>query len=127
MILFITLHLYSFIMKQLIFAVFFLAISFGALAATYTVINTNDNGAGSLREAISSANSAAGADNIYFSIPTTDPGYDAGSGTFTISLLSALPMITTGYINIDATSQQTNQGNTNVHGYEIVLAKGAGT
>ncbi len=114
-------------MSRLLVVSFFIALSFRALTATYTVTNTNDNGAGSLREAISSANSAAGADNIYFSIPTSDPNYDAGTGTFTISLLSALPMITTGYINIDATSQQTNQGNTNVHGYEIVLRKGTGT
>jgi len=114
-------------MNRLLIVLFFTACSFRALTATYTVVNTNDNGVGSLREAINSANSAAGADNIYFSIPTSDPGYDAGTGTFVISLLSTLPMITTGHINIDATSQQINQGNTNVHGYEIVLAKGAGT
>ncbi len=114
-------------MRQFVCGVFFLLCCFGTRAANYTVINTNDNGAGSLREAITSANASVGADNIYFGIPTTDPNFDALSGTFTITLLSSLPMITTGYINIDATSQQTNQGNTNVHGYEIVLAKGAGT
>ena len=35
-------------------------------AATYTVTNTNDNGAGSLRQAIIDANAAAGADTIDF-------------------------------------------------------------
>ncbi|PKP03625.1 MAG: hypothetical protein CVU11_07725 [Bacteroidetes bacterium HGW-Bacteroidetes-6] len=107
-------------------AVFF-ALASEMQATNYTVTNTNDSGAGSLREAINSANGAIGADNIYFNIPTSDLNYDAGTGTWTITLLSTLPMITTGYINIDATSQQTNQGNTNPAGYEIVLKKGSGT
>ncbi|HBG70641.1 MAG TPA: hypothetical protein DHV29_04015 [Bacteroidales bacterium] len=114
-------------MPRMLLVSFFIALSFRALTANYTVINTNDSGVGSLREAITSANAAVGADNIYFDIPNTDPGYDAGSGTFTITLISTLPMISTGYINIDATSQQTNQGNTNIYGYEIVLRKGSGT
>ena len=114
-------------MKQILFAVVCFICCLSSLAANYTVTNTNDNGAGSLREAITSANASVGADNIYFDVPTSDLNYDALSGTFTITLLSSLPMITTGYINIDATSQQTNQGNTHIHGYEIVLAKGAGT
>ncbi len=104
-----------------------LALNNAVQATNYTVINTNDAGAGSLREAITSANAAMGADNIYFNIPTSDPNYNAGTGTWTITLQSALPMITTGYINIDATSQQTNQGNTNPAGYEIVLLKGSGS
>ena len=41
-------------------------------AATYIVTNTNDTGAGSLREAITSANTVAGADNITFTIPAND-------------------------------------------------------
>src|SRR5258706_11084212 len=35
-------------------------------AATYTVVNTNDSGAGSLRQAITDANANAGADTINF-------------------------------------------------------------
>jgi predicted outer membrane repeat protein len=35
-------------------------------AATFTVVNTNDDGAGSLRQAIADANAAAGADTIDF-------------------------------------------------------------
>jgi len=39
-------------------------------AATFTVTNTNDTGAGSLRQAITDANNAAGADNIVFNLAT---------------------------------------------------------
>ena len=65
------------------------------LLSTYTVTNTNDSGAGSLRQAILDANRHAGADTIRFAI---------GSGARTISPRSALPgvMDTT---TLDATSQ----------------------
>lgn len=93
-------------------------------AATYTVLNCNDSGAGSLRQAVIDANAAPGADNIYFNIPDTDPAFNATNGTWSITLLSQLPIITTGSINIDATSQESNQGNRNIFGYEIILLKG---
>ena len=52
--------------------------------ATYTVTNTNDSGAGSLRTAITSSNGSLGVvDTINFSI--------AGGGVKTIMLASALP------------------------------------
>jgi uncharacterized repeat protein (TIGR01451 family) len=63
---------------------------------TFTVTNTNDSGAGSLRDAITSANQNPGADAISFSI--------AGSGTQTINLLTALPLIG-GALTIDGTTQ----------------------
>jgi conserved repeat domain len=63
---------------------------------TFTVTNTNDSGSGSLRQAIISANQNSGADAISFNIP--------GSGTQTINLLSALPLIT-GTVTIDGTTQ----------------------
>src|ERR1043165_969896 len=44
-----------------------LAIAVPASATTYTVINTNDSGAGSLRDAIAQANGNAGADVVNFS------------------------------------------------------------
>ncbi len=61
------------------------------LLTTLNVLNLNDGGAGSLRQAILAANSAAGADVIDFQV--------AG----TISLASALPTVT-GSVNIDGTS-----------------------
>src|SRR5438552_13328016 len=65
-------------------------------AATFTVTNTNDSGAGSLRQAILDANEITGTDTITFNIP--------GSGVHTISPLSALPTIT-GAVTIDGTTQ----------------------
>ncbi|HSF11045.1 MAG TPA: DUF4347 domain-containing protein [Nitrospirales bacterium] len=64
--------------------------------ATYTVTNTNDSGAGSLRQAITDANANVGSDTINFSI--------AGAGPHTISLSSALPTIT-GAVLIDGWSE----------------------
>jgi parallel beta-helix repeat protein len=55
-----------------------------ASAVTFTVTNTNDAGAGSLRQAVIDANTAAGADDIVFTV----------SPPATISLLTALPQIT---------------------------------
>ena len=57
-----------------------------AAAATFTVTNTNDSGAGSLRQAITDANASRGADVILFNI--------AGSGPHTISPGLPLPRIT---------------------------------
>jgi len=54
-------------------------------AATFTVINTNDSGAGSLRQAILQANTNGTADTIEFQIT---------NATRTITLASALPGIT---------------------------------
>ena len=64
-------------------AVFILSVS-AAQAATFTVTNTNDSGAGSFRQAILDANAAVGADDILFSIPSPN----------TIAPLSSLPAIT---------------------------------
>src|SRR4051812_15906005 len=57
-----------------------------ASAATYTVTNANNSGAGSLRQAITDANANAGQDTINFNI--------AGTGVHTINLTSALPAVT---------------------------------
>jgi hypothetical protein len=61
----------------------------------YTVTNTNNSGGGSLRQAITDANGAPGADTIRFAI---------GSGAQTISLTSALPQIT-DQVTIDGSTQ----------------------
>src|ERR1700730_2213229 len=65
-------------------------------AATFTVTNSNDSGAGSLRQALLNANGSPGTDTITFNIP--------GAGVRTISLTSALPAITDPVI-IDGTTQ----------------------
>jgi parallel beta-helix repeat protein len=67
-----------------------------APGATFTVTNTSDSGAGSLRQAITDANAAAGADTIAFAIP--------GSGVHTIVPTSGLPTVT-GPTTIDGTTQ----------------------
>ena len=60
------------------------------------VTNTNNSGTGSLRDAITRANSASGADTILFNI--------AGSGVQTIAPGTALPTLT-GSTIVDGTSQ----------------------
>src|SRR5438552_15344623 len=67
-------------------------------AATFTVTNTNDSGAGSLRQAILDANANAGDDTIAFNIP--------GSGVQTIALSSSLPTASVaGGLTVDGTTQ----------------------
>lgn len=61
------------------------------------VVNTNDSGAGSLREAIICANANPDLDDISFNIP--------GAGPFVIQLLSALPYLQDAGIQIDGTTQ----------------------
>jgi len=66
-------------------------------ANTFTVINTADTGAGSLRQAITDANANAGPDTIAFNIP--------GSGIQTITVsLTNLPVISDP-VTIDGTTQ----------------------
>jgi hypothetical protein len=66
-------------------------------ATTFTVTNTNDAGAGSLRQAILDANANAGAtDTIAFNI--------AGAGPHTISPATDLPNVTEAVV-IDATTE----------------------
>ncbi len=67
-----------------------------ASAATYTVTNTDDSGAGSLRQAIEDANDNPGSDTISFNI--------AGGGVHTIAPESGLPEITDA-VTIDGTTQ----------------------
>jgi hemoglobin-like flavoprotein len=64
--------------------------------ADLVVSNTNDSGAGSLRQAIMTANGIAGTDTISFNIQP--------AGVYTIAPLSALPDVTDAVI-IDATTQ----------------------
>jgi len=82
-----------------------LALASAPLAAnTFTVTNTNDTGAGSLRQAITDANANPGADTIHFDI--------TGSGVHTIAIASSLPAITSP-VTIDGYSQTGSAANTN--------------
>ena len=78
-----------------------LAVAPSAAALTFTVTNTADTGAGSLRQAILNANASAGPDQIVFNIP--DPG------PHTISSASPLPTITDP-VTISGSSQQGFSG-----------------
>ena len=79
-------------------------------AASFTVITTNDSGAGSLRQAILDANASPGTDTIEFNIPSVGP--------HTIQPLSALPIITEPVI-IDGYTQPGASPNTNGPGLRI--------
>ncbi|MEX0879780.1 MAG: S-layer homology domain-containing protein [Thermoanaerobaculia bacterium] len=86
-------------------------------AATFTVTNTNDSGAGSLRDALTSAQTCAGGPHtIAFDVP-------AGSltgGVAVITPLTALPSITCAGTTVDGTTQTANGGNTN----DVTLGSG---
>src|SRR5437868_13550397 len=69
----------------------------------FTVTNTNDSGTGSLRQAITDANSMGGG-TINFNIP--------GSGVHTISPMTVLPTITQP-VTIDGYTQPGSSQNTN--------------
>jgi hypothetical protein len=77
-------------------------------AAIYTVTNTADSGAGSLRQAILDANLTVDADQIHFAIP--------GSGVKTIALLTQLPPISRS-LTIDGYTQTGAISNT-LHTHE---------
>jgi hypothetical protein len=79
-----------------------LLMSSAAQGGTIAVTNTNDNLAGSLRQAIQ--NATAG-DTIVFQIPTTDPRYDAANGTFAVTLISAQLTISKS-LTIDGAGQK---------------------
>lgn len=81
-------------------------------ADTFTVVNTNDAGPGSLRQAIFDANASVGPDTIEFNIPATDPNFNGMWWTITIT--SALPPLGDSGTQILGFTQTANQGDTNV-------------
>jgi S-layer homology domain len=106
-------------------AIILSALSSGALAATFTVTNTNDAGAGSLRQAIIDANGAAGVDTIAFNV--SGAGCD-GAGICTITPASGLPGLV-GPVLVDGYTQPGASPNTNAVGainavLKIVVAGG---
>jgi parallel beta-helix repeat protein len=81
-----------------------------SLAATFAVTNTNDSGAGSLRQAMLDANATGGSDSIVFSI--------SGDGVHTITPLSALPPIAEA-VDINGYTQSGASANSNPFGSPI--------
>jgi hypothetical protein len=69
------------------------------VAATFTVINTDDSGLGSFRQAITDGNSNPGPNSINFNLP--------GTGPFTIKLQSPLQAITNNLTITGSTSFAT--------------------
>ncbi|MBL0164049.1 MAG: hypothetical protein IPP82_10540 [Xanthomonadales bacterium] len=92
-------------MQRLILTALLTLLSLPAVAATYKVTNTGDNGEGTLRDAMEAANDHTGADTIVFDIP--------GNGVHTIAPTSFLPQITDALI-IDGYTQPGAQPNTNL-------------
>ena len=91
-------------MKRLLILLTAVGIS-SASAATYTVTNTTEVGAGSLRQAITDANAVdpgSGPHRIEFAIP--------GTGVQTITVATALPAIASSTV-IDAYTQPGSQKN----------------
>lgn len=109
-------------MKSILLTLISILLVSKTFAVTYIVTNTNDSGTGSLRAAITSANSVfVGTKLITFDIPSTDPGYNAVTGAWTIIPLTVYPMLQSGNLTIDGTTQTANQGNTNPSGPEIII------
>jgi hypothetical protein len=105
-----------------------LALSPAAFAATYTVGNTNDSGAGSLRDAIAQANTNPGADTINFASNV--------SGTITLTTGSlvindAVDIQGPGasVLTIDGNAQVTRPSNPTNYGFygsDVVINGGSG-
>src|SRR3990172_9606055 len=90
-------------------------------AAQFVVTNTNDSGAGSLRDAIDQANANPGQNEIAFNIPQADPGF--AENVWTIYPITALPTVTSGSVRIDGSTQTANQGDTNANGPEVEIGR----
>ena len=88
-------------MRRLVLILGFALSASPLAAATFTVINTDDSGAGSLRQAILDANATAGADTIAFNV--SGAGCD-GAGVCTITPSSSLDPITEAVV-IDGYTQ----------------------
>jgi parallel beta-helix repeat protein len=87
------------------------------------------DGAISLREAIlaTNATSVAGTLTVAFGLPNSDPGYDAGNTTWTLTLgTQALPPLTRGNVMIDGSSQPGSAGYPQIvlDGFNVIEAEG---
>ncbi len=99
-------------MTRRAFGILLFLIAGGLPGADFTVTNTNDSGAGSLRQAILDANASMGLDTIAFNI--------TGSGVHTIQPLSTL-MISEA-VTIDGFAQSGSSPNTLLVGNDAVYA-----
>ena len=82
---------------------------------TFVVVNTNDSGVGSLRQAIIDANSSAGSDRIEFDITSNE-----GAGPHTIAPATLLPAITDA-VTINGLTETGASANTLLIGNDSVL------
>jgi hypothetical protein len=94
------------------FVLFSIALLGSALAETFVVTNSNDSGAGSLRQAILNANGSPDSAAINFNIP--------GAGVHTISPTSPLPVITR-VVTIDGYTQPGATPNSELVGFNGTL------
>lgn len=93
----------AFLKMKKLFLLALMKAFFSSQAATFMVVNTNDSGSGSLRDALVQANASAGPHTINFNI--------AGTNVHTIAPLTALPAITQP-TTIDGYSQPGSSANT---------------
>ena len=111
-------------MKRLLSIITLLLIAISTQASVFTVTNTGDSGTGSLRNALTQCSNSSGPHTIKFNIPTTDAGYNAQLGVWTISPTTTYPYIQTSDVTIDGTTQTTFAGDLNSVGPEIVIDGG---
>lgn len=78
------------------------------LSTIYTVINSNNDGVGSLRQALIDAKDHPGLDYIYFDIPTFDPGYNALLGVWFIRVTEILRIEDADGVEIHGATQDTS-------------------
>src|SRR3954451_25438676 len=91
-------------------------IGWNAVSIVYTVTNTYDAGAGSLRQAIIDANANPGADIIRFNIAVGGGNVFEGTAPYTYAVIqinTVLPTITEALV-IDGTTQSNTNNNSTV-------------
>ena len=100
-------------------AILFYSLVGAAKAANYVVTNTNDSGAGSLRDAVTTANGTTADDTISFNIPANDANCTM-NGVCTITL-------TSGELAVNATLSAGKLSITNAAGASNLLISGNNT
>jgi hypothetical protein len=114
----------SAIVGLLALAFAFVASVASAVPLTFTVTNTADSGAGSLRQAILDANENTGPDTIQFNIPSDDSGCNALTHMCTIKPTDGSPSTwphVTSPVTINGYSQSGTHMNTLAVGSDAVL------